>query len=115
MGTFIPAEKICHYPERSRVTWLVAHVCESVSFTGLNISMLLRLHNFKGSSNPAPFACPHREELRRWFIAQELDLFRFRFHKESKDNVKLFLERNDLNYDLVSSVAAMHCCRYKYT
>ncbi|KAI0232795.1 DNA primase large subunit [Lamellibrachia satsuma] len=42
------------------------------------------------------------EELRRWFIAQELDLFRFRFQNENKDNIKLFLEKNNLNYDLVS-------------
>ena len=69
----------------------------------LNVFLLLRLHDFtRSSSIPAPFVCPDREELRRWFIAQELDLFRFRFHKESKDNVKLFLEKNDLNYDLVS-------------
>ena len=45
-----------------------------------------------------------REELRRWFIAQELDLFRFRFQNENKDNIKLFLEKNNLNYDLVSTV-----------
>ncbi|KAK2181133.1 hypothetical protein NP493_409g01000 [Ridgeia piscesae] len=43
------------------------------------------------------------EELRRWFIAQELDLFRFRFQNENKENVKLFLENNNLNYDLVSA------------
>ena len=50
------------------------------------------------------FVYTSREELRRWFIAQELDLFRFRFQNENKENVKLFLENNNLNYDLVSMI-----------
>ena len=49
-----------------------------------------------------------REELRRWFIAQELDLFRFRFQNENKENVKLFLENNNLNYDLVSMIVLLY-------
>ncbi|XP_072026897.1 DNA primase large subunit-like [Amphiura filiformis] len=38
------------------------------------------------------------EDLRRWFIAQELDLFRYRFLNEKRDQVAKFLEANDLNY-----------------
>ncbi|XP_002739991.1 DNA primase large subunit-like [Saccoglossus kowalevskii] len=39
------------------------------------------------------------EELRRWFIAQELDLFRYRFQQESRDSIKQFLEENNLHYE----------------
>ncbi|XP_070556107.1 DNA primase large subunit-like [Ptychodera flava] len=38
------------------------------------------------------------DELRRWFIAQELDLFRYRFQNESKDSITRFLEQNNLHY-----------------
>ncbi|PVD23016.1 hypothetical protein C0Q70_16277 [Pomacea canaliculata] len=38
------------------------------------------------------------EELRRWFIQQEIDLFRFRFQQESAESRARFLEINNLGY-----------------
>ena len=47
-----------------------------------------------------------REELRRWFLAQELDLFRFRFqYSNNKEEKKKFLEVNNLHYEPVSGDA----------
>ncbi|CAJ1067496.1 DNA primase large subunit isoform X1 [Xyrichtys novacula] len=43
------------------------------------------------------------EDLRRWFIQQEVDLFRFRFHiLHSKQKLEL-LHRNNLEYDAISA------------
>ncbi|XP_052276679.1 DNA primase large subunit-like isoform X2 [Dreissena polymorpha] len=39
------------------------------------------------------------EELRRWFMTQELDLFRFRFKTTSDQEKRQFLEQNDLHYE----------------
>lgn len=38
------------------------------------------------------------EEQRRWFINQEVDLFRFRLNNENADSFKSFLELNHLDY-----------------
>ncbi|XP_046357002.2 DNA primase large subunit-like [Haliotis rufescens] len=38
------------------------------------------------------------EDLRRWFLQQELDLFRFRFQRETKDSRLSFLKINNLGY-----------------
>lgn len=38
------------------------------------------------------------DDLRRWFINQELELFRFRFKKESNDNINQFLIEQNLHY-----------------
>jgi len=38
------------------------------------------------------------EELRRWLIAQELDLFRYRFLSLSSDKVQQFLDSENLLY-----------------
>ncbi|XP_074640778.1 DNA primase large subunit-like [Tubulanus polymorphus] len=38
------------------------------------------------------------EDLKRWFITQEVDLFRHRFTEESSNNIKLFLDSNNLDY-----------------
>ncbi|XP_035665558.1 DNA primase large subunit-like [Branchiostoma floridae] len=38
------------------------------------------------------------EDLRRWFLTQEMDLFRFRFQQESKDAIGHFLQLNNLDY-----------------
>ena len=43
-----------------------------------------------------------REDLRRWFISQEIDLFRFRFTSETTEFKKSFMKLNDLNYNEVS-------------
>ncbi|XP_045160511.2 DNA primase large subunit-like [Mercenaria mercenaria] len=43
------------------------------------------------------------EELRRWFLQQELDLFRFRFKLTSDEHKKEFLKENNLNYESISS------------
>lgn len=43
------------------------------------------------------------EDLRRWFIQQEVDLFRYRFNQlESKHKLE-FLHRNNLQYEAISS------------
>lgn len=49
----------------------------------------------------------YSEELRRWFIAQEMDLFRFRFGRESKESVARFLQENNLNYKPVSTLVIL--------
>ena len=43
-----------------------------------------------------------REELRRWFIAQEMELFRYRFLQESDESIEEFLFLNNLNFVPVS-------------
>lgn len=48
------------------------------------------------------FCC--REELRRWFIQQEMDLFRYRFIQLSDPLAKDFLEYATLAYDVVSAM-----------
>ncbi|KFM58376.1 DNA primase large subunit, partial [Stegodyphus mimosarum] len=40
-----------------------------------------------------------REDLRRWFINQEVDLFRFRFTSEQTKSRKLFMDINNLKYE----------------
>jgi len=42
------------------------------------------------------FLC--REDLRRWFIAQELDLFRYRFLSLTGEKVQEFLQAENLLY-----------------
>ena len=42
------------------------------------------------------------EELRRWFIARELDLFKVRFQSLNTEGIKCFLETNNLKYDSIS-------------
>ncbi|XP_076807579.1 DNA primase large subunit-like [Clavelina lepadiformis] len=42
------------------------------------------------------------EELRRWFLEKELDLFKFRFLQESMNSVQSFLRQNNLTYTPIS-------------
>ncbi|XP_041803558.1 DNA primase large subunit [Chelmon rostratus] len=42
------------------------------------------------------------EDLRRWFIQQEVDLFRFRFNDLSSKQKLEFLHRNNLQYEAIS-------------
>ncbi|KAM4771446.1 DNA primase large subunit [Rhinophrynus dorsalis] len=42
------------------------------------------------------------EDLRRWFIQQEMDLFKFRFSVLPKEKVQDFLKANDLEYVAIS-------------
>lgn len=42
------------------------------------------------------------EDLRRWFIQQEMDLFRYRFHMLSKEPAHDFLKFNNLHYESIS-------------
>ncbi|XP_042294059.1 DNA primase large subunit [Sceloporus undulatus] len=44
------------------------------------------------------------EELRRWFIQQEMDLFRYRFTQLNEDVIKKFLAYVNLTYDSVSEI-----------
>ena len=46
-----------------------------------------------------------REELRRWFISQETDLFRFRFFFLDSHQKKQFFNNNNLVYEAVSFFA----------
>ena len=43
------------------------------------------------------------EDLKRWFISQEMDLFRHRFTLESAESVEQFLRFSKLNYEPVST------------
>ncbi|XP_053237118.1 DNA primase large subunit isoform X2 [Podarcis raffonei] len=43
------------------------------------------------------------EELRRWFIQQEMDLFRYRFTQLSGELTKKFLENVSLSYDVLTA------------
>uniref|UniRef100_H2Z295 DNA primase large subunit n=1 Tax=Ciona savignyi TaxID=51511 RepID=H2Z295_CIOSA len=42
------------------------------------------------------------EELRRWFLDKELDLFKFRFLHESQSSIQQFLKLNNLSYEPIS-------------
>ncbi|GFT66301.1 DNA primase large subunit [Nephila pilipes] len=42
-----------------------------------------------------------REDLRRWFITQEVDLFRLRFITETSQARNAFMQSNGLNYDAI--------------
>lgn len=42
-----------------------------------------------------------REDLKRWFLQQELDLFRFRFLMETAEEKQKFLKVNSLDYNPV--------------
>lgn len=43
----------------------------------------------------------YREDLKRWFLQQELDLFRFRFLMETAEEKQIFLKVNSLDYNPV--------------
>lgn len=49
-----------------------------------------------------------REDLRRWFIQQEVDLFRYRFSELTSKQKLEFLHKNDLKYNTVSSNTGSH-------
>lgn len=53
----------------------------------------------------------YREELRRWFIQQEVDLFRYRFSELYSKQKLEFLHRNNLQYDAVSVSLLLICCK----
>lgn len=53
----------------------------------------------------------YREELRRWFIQQEVDLFRYRFSELHSKQKLEFLHRNNLQYDAVSISLSLICCK----
>lgn len=50
------------------------------------------------------------EELRRWFMTQELDLFRFRFKTTSDQEKRQFLEQNDLHYESLTTDERSSIC-----
>lgn len=50
-----------------------------------------------------------REDLRRWFIAQEIELFRFRFQPMFKEAIQAFLKLHNLHYTPVSWTFFTEC------
>ncbi len=52
------------------------------------------------------------EDQRRWFINQEVNLFRMRFEALGDEDAKLFLNLNNLQYDTVSSNRRILCCYF---
>lgn len=51
------------------------------------------------------------EDLRRWFLQQEMDLFRYRFKELSEGLMQKFLEHVNLSFEAVSmllSVFVLH-------
>lgn len=65
------------------------------------LSCLLRC----STSRVSTCICVNSEDLRRWFIQQEVDLFRFRFSQEREESILNFLQVNNLNYTPVSDIA----------
>ncbi|XP_054718625.1 LOW QUALITY PROTEIN: DNA primase large subunit-like [Uloborus diversus] len=61
-----------------------------------------KIYNERKKDNISHFilrlAYCRREDLRRWFITQEVDLFRLRFISEKTASRKLFMDQNNLNY-----------------
>nr|CAD7568991.1 unnamed protein product [Timema californicum] len=57
------------------------------------------------------------EELRRWLLAKELDLFRLRFHALSAEGVRQFLQGNKLDYDPIPAEekSRLRDCLYEST
>lgn len=47
------------------------------------------------------------QELRRWFISQELDLFRLRFQNETASAIQDFLKESQMEFEPVS--ASLFC------
>lgn len=43
----------------------------------------------------------HSEQLRRWFIQQETDLFRMRFESADRSTITRFLHDNDIHFEVV--------------
>ncbi|XP_020894564.1 DNA primase large subunit isoform X2 [Exaiptasia diaphana] len=54
------------------------------------------------------------EELRRWFLSQEVELFRIRFSEEQRKDVDTFLENNKLSYsDIGEEEKSEKCCQLR--
>lgn len=68
---------------------------------GIRINTLLYEEIISYKYHDVLFFC--REDLRRWFIQQEMDLFKFRFNLLPKEKVQEFLKFNDLEYVPVSN------------
>ncbi|KPP73838.1 hypothetical protein Z043_107049 [Scleropages formosus] len=59
--------------------------------------------NFPHRTEVSTFIVPVlKEDLRRWFIQQEMDLFRHRFNDLSPKSKSDFLHRNSLQYETIS-------------
>lgn len=54
------------------------------------------------------FLC--REDLRRWFLQQEMDLLRYRFNELTDSLRQKFLQHVNLSFEAVSVLLAVSCC-----
>lgn len=60
------------------------------------------------------FFYSHREDLRRWFIQQEVDLFRYRFNQLEPNQKQEFLHKNNLQYNTVRFCISFHFNKLHY-
>ncbi|XP_008478768.1 DNA primase large subunit-like [Diaphorina citri] len=75
-------------------------------FTGNGLGKLEQDYEARRKDHITHFICrltySRTEELRRWFIAQELDLFRLRWTQLSSEGRQAFLKSNDFCYMSIS-------------
>lgn len=50
------------------------------------------------------------EDLRRWFLNQEMDLFRYRFQQETDTEIDHFLRQNNLKFETISPECKRKLC-----
>lgn len=76
-------------------------------FTGSGLGKLEADYEARRKDHITHFICrltySRSEELRRWFITQELDLFRLRWHYLSSEGRMAFLKSNDFCYTSISA------------
>lgn len=73
--------------------WLALNIVSENLLNPVIIGFLTYIH----------FCFHFSEDLRRWFIQQEMDLLRFRFSILPKDKVQDFLKDSHLHFEAVSA------------
>uniref|UniRef100_A0A8D9E500 DNA primase large subunit n=1 Tax=Cacopsylla melanoneura TaxID=428564 RepID=A0A8D9E500_9HEMI len=75
-------------------------------FTGTGLGKLEADYEGRRKDHITHFICrltySRTEELRRWFMTQEMDLFRLRWHYLSSEGRQAFLKSNNLSYTNIS-------------